>query len=247
MIAVAVGLLGVALAAPAWGADGAEPARVLLGMEAAYATVERYTARFARQEVVAGDRRPREEALVKFQRPDRMYLRWIEGPPKGRELLFVRGRHGDRALIHGPGILAGLFTVLLAPDSPRVLSESRHPITDVGLGRLIDLILGSMRRAQERGELVLRDAGLVEEGGRRGRRIEMRVPRGAGPGEDVRGAVITIDGASGLPVAAILSDEAGRPVAEYAYTDLRLNPPLSPLDFDPANPAYGFPRWRLSL
>ncbi|MEK7445654.1 MAG: DUF1571 domain-containing protein [candidate division NC10 bacterium] len=44
----------------------------------------------------------------------------------------------------------------------------------------------------------------------------------------------------------MLFDDGGRRVAEYAYRELRLNPPLSPLDFDPANPAYGFPRWRLS-
>ena len=74
----------------------------------------------------------------------------------------------------------------------------------------------------------------------------MRVPRGAGPAEDVRRASITIDLASGLPVAALLSDGGGRAVAEYAYRELRLNPSLSALDFDPANPGYGFPRWRLS-
>ena len=240
------GLLVLALAAPAWGAEPGDAARMLFAMEAAYAGVESYTARFARQEVVASALRPREEALVKFQRPERMYLRWIDGPPRGRELLFVRGRDGDRALIHEPGLLTGLFTILLAPDSPRVLGESRHPITDIGLGRLIDIILGSARRAQERGGLEVSDGGLVEDGGRPGRRLEMRVPRGAGPAEDVRRASITIDLASGLPVAALLSDGGGRAVAEYAYRELRLNPSLSALDFDPANPGYGFPRWRLS-
>ena len=238
--------LALTLAAPARGAEAEDAARALFAMEAAYAGVESYTARFARQEVVASALRPREEALLKFQRPEQIYLRWIEGPPRGRELLFVRGRHGDRALIHEPGLLTGLFTVLLAPDSPRVLSESRHPISDIGLGRLIDLILGTARRARERGELAVSDAGLVEQGGGPRRRLELRVPRGAGPTEDVRRALITLDVASGLPVATVLSDDRGRTVAEYAYGDLRLNPSLSALDFDPANPAYGFPRWRLS-
>src|SRR5712692_5185394 len=71
---VAVGLVTAAAA-------GEVPASPLFGMGPAYASVQSYTARFVRQEVVNGSLRPREEALLKFQRPGLIYLRWVAGPP----------------------------------------------------------------------------------------------------------------------------------------------------------------------
>lgn len=115
-------MLGVA--APSAAAD--LPA-LLLAMETAYAGVTDYTARFSRQEWVGGALRPREEAFLKFQRPGRVYLRWTAGLPKGREILYVPGRDADRILVHQPGALSGFFTLVMAPDHPRVLKESRAP------------------------------------------------------------------------------------------------------------------------
>src|SRR2546425_12026433 len=107
-------------------AAGDEPARLLLGMEAAYALVEGYTARFVRQEVVDGELRPREEALLKFRRPGLIYLRWVAGPPAGRQILFVPGQNHDRMLVRYPGLFTSLAPLLIAPHDPRVLRESRH-------------------------------------------------------------------------------------------------------------------------
>jgi hypothetical protein len=115
--AIGGGLLAVMLlATPA----AAEIPPMLQGMAAAYARIQAYTARFIREERVAGALRPREEALLKFQRPGRLYLKWIGGPPKGREILFVEGRDDDKILVHEPGPFSGLFTVLMAPHSPWV-------------------------------------------------------------------------------------------------------------------------------
>lgn len=222
-------------------------ASIFFGMEAAYDRVNDYTARFTRQERVVGILRLREEALLKFQRPDRIYLRWISGPPKGREILFVKGRDDDRALVHEPGLVSGFFTTLLTPDSPRVLRESRHPITDVGLGRLIELLVSNARRALERGELTLRDLGVAEDSGRRVSRLEVMLPRDPGRGYYCYRALVSIDLEWGLPVAATIFGWDDRMVADYRYRDLRLNPGLSANDFDPANPEYSFPRWRLAL
>src|SRR3989441_6495400 len=85
-------VLGIASRAAA----GDEPARLLLGMEAAYARVQGYTARFVRQEGVYGELRPREEALLKFRRPGLIYLRMVAGPPGGRQIFFVPARTHDR-------------------------------------------------------------------------------------------------------------------------------------------------------
>lgn len=223
----------------------ADVGALLDGMPAAYARVDGYTSRFVRQERIGGDLHPREEALLKYLRPGRMYLRWVAGPPTGRELLFVEGRDAGQVLVHERGAFAGLFTLMLAPDSPWVLRRSRHPVTDLGLGRLIDLIADNVRRARGRGELTVLDGGLGREGDRLTQRLELRLPRDPGRGYYCYRASLAVDRAWGLPVAATIYDWDDRMVAEYAYLDLRLNAALTPIDFDTANPEYGFPRWRL--
>jgi len=244
MKALAALTLMLALASSAWAAD--DLLSLLLGMEAAYARVTDYTARFARQERISGTLRPREEALLKFQRPGRIYLRWVAGPPKGREILFAKGRGDDRVLVREPGVLSGLFTLVMAPDSPRVLRQSRHPITDVGLGRLIELLVTNTRRASQRGELTLLDRGVTEESGRRERQLEGVLPRDPGKGYYCYRVLVSVDLESGLPVTATIFDWDDRMVADYAYRELRLNPGLRDVDFDPANPEYAFPRWRFA-
>lgn len=239
-LALVLGLVSPAVAA-------GDLVALLLGMETAYDRVRDYTARFSRQEWVGGTLRPREEALLKFQRPGRIYLRWVSGSAKGREILFVKGRDADRVLVHEPGVLSGFFTLVMAPDSPRVLRQSRHPITDVGLGRLIELLVGNTRRALQREELTLLDRGVAEESGRREHRVEGVFPRDPGKGYYCYRALISIDPEWGLPVAVTIFDWNDRMVADYAYRELRLNPGLRETDFDPANPEYSFPRWRLAL
>lgn len=245
LIATIAAVLVVAGIVPAHAAAPPDASRelsaLLASMEAAYAGVADYTARFVRREVVAGHQRAAEEAVLKFQRPGRIYLRWTAGAPSGREIIFVPGRDGDRALVHEPGLVSGRFTVLMAPDHPRILAESRHPITDVGLGRLIELVASNVRRGMARGEVQLTDHG--DDG--HVRRIELSFPRDPSLGYYCRRFLATLR--NGLPVTAAVHDFDGRLVAEYAYHDLRLNAGLTDTDFDPTNPAYRFPRLRFSL
>lgn len=242
--ATAAAALVLALVSPAAAAE--DLARLLFDMEAAYARVQSYTARFVRQEVVGGALRPREEALLKFQRPGLMYLRWIAGLPEGREILFVPGRNHNRMLVREPGWLSRLVTVAMAPDNPRVLRESRHPVTDVGLGRLIELIVDNARRAAAAGELTLKDHGIATGPEGPARRLEAVLARdGQGRYYCYRLELAVATG-SGLPVRATIYDWGDRMVADYEYLDLKLNPVLTAGDFDAANPEYGFSRWRVS-
>ena len=238
--------LALAFVTPAGAVDDSLAALVL-GAAPAYARVDRYTAQFLRQEEVDGALRPREEVLVKFQRPGRLYMRWLAGPARGRQLLLVRGRDGDRALVYEPGVLSGRFTFVMEPDHRRALRESRYPITDVGLGPLIDRVVQNVQRAQREGVLTLVDHGYTTD--RQARRVEMRI-EGADPrGQrfDAHRADLTIDVATGLIVGVTIFDWNDRMVGDYAYRQLRLDAPLTATDFDPQNPDYRFPRWRLPL
>ncbi|MEX2146390.1 MAG: DUF1571 domain-containing protein [Candidatus Rokuibacteriota bacterium] len=238
--------LVLALLLPGRAVGAADPAAVavLEAMEPAYARVSAYTARFIRQELVGGRLRPREEALLKFQRPHRFYLRWIAGPPAGREMLYPADAEG-RVLVHEPGMVTRLFTAVLEPDSAHVLRESRHPVTDIGIGRLVTLILDNARRALREGQLEIVERGVSTDGDAQERRLELVFPRAPEARYYAYRAVVGIDVQTHLPVTATIFDAEGRMVEDYAYRDVRLNPPLTALDFDPANPEYRFPRWRV--
>src|SRR5712691_200529 len=216
--------LVLVLASPA--VAGEDLASLLFGMEAAYTLVQSYTARFVRQEVVDGSLRPREEAQ--------------------REILFVPGRNDNRMLVREPGLFASLATIVMTPDSPRVLRESRHPVTDIGIGQLIELILDNARRASAAGELTVRDDGTAPGADGLERRLEVILPREREKGYYCHRFAASLSTDSGLPVRAIIYDWDDRMVADYAYRELRLNPPLTRADFDAANPEYGFPYWHVA-
>jgi outer membrane lipoprotein-sorting protein len=226
---------------PAAGDPAALAVALVEAMETAYAPITSFTARFVRQERIGGDLRPPEEVALKWQRPGRIHMRWIAGPPTGRQIIFVPGRDDDNVLIREPGILTRLVTVVTAPGSPDVMKQSRHPITDVGFGHLIELIGATVRRAAGRGELTL----IEHERPSGGRTLEVRLPRDPRQGYYCYRAVVTIDDETRLPVAIAVYDWDDRLVERYEYRDLAIDPPLTAADFDPGNPAYGFPTWRV--
>ncbi len=229
-----------ALLMPGAPAAAQDALSLLFGMETAYARVTEYTARFLRQEIVGGVLRPREEALLKYQRPGRIYLHWISGPPRGREILFVKGRDDDQMLVREPGMLSVLFTIVMAPDHPRVLQESRYPVTDVGIGRLIELVLENARHARASGGLSVLGGNVAGDGECR---IEVVFPRERSDRYCCSRVALQVDVGSGLPVGVTIYDWESRSVAEYGYRDLRVNPGFTASDFDPNE--YGFPRPRL--
>ena len=228
-------------------ADESQLFRLLEKMEASYASVRDYAALFHRRERINGEWRPEEISLLKFQKPFKVYVRWLSGPPEGRAALYVEGANNNKVMVHEPHGLARFFGVLLDPGGWRILNDSRYPFTEIGIGRLIERVGGDGRKAWSRGELRLVDHGKVKFNGRYVRQIEGILPQDRGAGYGSYRMVLSIDEENGLPIQASIYDWDNLITGEYTYNDLRVNPGLSEMDFDPSNPAYHFPRWRISL
>ncbi|MFQ5658736.1 MAG: DUF1571 domain-containing protein [Candidatus Methylomirabilales bacterium] len=218
-----------------------EPLALVSRMKAAYARVRDYTAIFKKRERVQGVLLDEEVMQLKFQKPFRVYLRWLDGSKKGREILYVEGENENSMLVHDSSGIQRLFTLLMDPRGKRALRESRFPITDVGIGRLIDQIADGVTHASLRGELQLIDHGGGEEGGRPVWRYELIFPEDPAKGYFFPKLLFAIDRELELPVRLVLHDGDGTVVGDYTYTKLHLNPGLAPLEFDSANPAYRFP------
>jgi outer membrane lipoprotein-sorting protein len=204
--------------------------RVLGEMKQAYARVDHYTATFLIQERVEGELRPQQRVALKFKKPFKVYLRWLTGKNEGRQALYPAGVDGNELWVR----------VSLDPQSPRARKDGRHPITEVGIGRLVDLVSDNAYRGIERGELTIGDGGQHVTFDRPTQRYTLHFPTDPAKGYYCMTALIDVDRQYQLPIYAEIFDWDGQLIERYGYLDVRLNPGLTDEDFDPKNPAYGF-------
>jgi outer membrane lipoprotein-sorting protein len=206
--------------------------------EQALAKVDNYTALFRRVEYVDGKLPPEEVTVLKFKRPFKIYMRWIS-PSKGQESLYVQGANNNKIRAHASG-LEGLITVNLDPTGYLAMENSRHPITEAGLHKLVERIASNIRRALRSGELTSKDHGERTVYGRKTREFEGILPKDASKGYYCYRCIVNLDIETKMPIRAQIFDWENRLVECYGYERLKLNPGLSDKDFDPKNPDYHF-------
>jgi len=222
---------GVSLAANDGGLAVAER------MEAAYEKVDDYTATFLKQEYVGGELLPLETITYKFQKPFKVYMGWREGPHEGREALYVRGRYDNKVVGHEGGWF-NIVTLHMDPEGSMAMRGNRHPITDSGIGRLIEIVGGNVRRAVKNGELELSGPEPSKVSGRDAEYYIAMLPAG----RDYYGTRIEmwVDSGLHLPVKIKIYDETGMMVESYEYRDIVINPGISGDEFDEAYKGYDF-------
>jgi hypothetical protein len=208
-------------------------------MEQAYEGVRDYRATLLRREPLNDVMQGLERINIKFQEPGRLYMKWVDGPNKGREVLFVRGQNENLALINEPFIP---FTIETKPDGKTVLSRSRHPITETGLGAMIALLKKFLGLAMARNELTVSAFNEVDIEGVRAAQFEVSVPRDS-TGYLGHRAIVTISKETALPVGVEILTADGSLLGLYSYRNVQVNPGLSDADFDSQNRTYGFWRW----
>ncbi|MCI0682302.1 MAG: DUF1571 domain-containing protein [Gemmataceae bacterium] len=121
-----------------------------------WSQLDAYGCRIRRREAIAGQPRPEEIIAAKFRKePFSVFFEWLGPEAKGREVVYVQGQHGN--LIHtltAPGdifLMPGGTRFKIAPDNLLVKNKSRYPITEAGVGALIDRF-GELAQALERGD-----------------------------------------------------------------------------------------------
>ena len=228
------------LAYPLLGNDQSQAILTLLNqMQSSYAQVEDYTAVFHKQERVEGELLPNETMLLKFQKPLKIYTKWIEDPHREREALYVEGKYDNKVIAHEGGIL-GFATLPLDPGSSIAMRGNRHPITDVGFGHLIDRLSKDIQTAVAYDELEIIRIGEESFNNRPGIVVEVKsIPR-AGRKYYASRMVLHVDKELMLPVGAAFYDGEDQLFEKYAYTDVRLNVGFTPMDFSRSNAAYHF-------
>ena len=212
-----------------------------------YIQVSDYTAMMLSRERRDDILHPLERVWIKFQRPFKVYMRWLDGPSKGREGLYVSGANNGKFLISEPKGIQSLITAALDPSDRRVLEQSRHPVTDIGIGRLLEIVGENARRGARERVLRVVDRGTADLYGRRVRQLESILPKDASLGYYGYRVELAFDEENHLPIRVVVYDWSDQLVEDYIYTDLRLNPGFVGHDFDPGNKEYGFSFLRIPV
>lgn len=178
--------------------------------------------------------------------PFSVYMKF-EHPSPGREILYVDGQNQNQILVHETQGLATLVggTVSLAVNSPHVMAENRHPVTDVGMRRMLQLLIAQWEQETQFTES---DVKFYPEARLRETPCEVIEashprPRKQFPFHMTR---LFLEKQTRLPIRIEnygYPQQANQPaplIEEYTYLNLRANLDLTAMDFDSRNQSYSF-------
>lgn len=219
-------------------------------------TVDDYTGTVIKRERVAGTLggesrmefkiRNRKLEGDKLVRPMQVYLKFADPwLARGREVIWTENANDGKLIAHEGG-LKNLVRVSLAPTDSLAMMGNKYPITEIGLGKLVEKLIEKGERDKLVGLCDVKVEEGFEVGGRRCQKVEVIHPT-ADSRFDFHIAQVFIDTERMIPLryaAYMWPDKPGAPLPleeEYTYVDVKVNVGLKDSDFDPDNPAYKFP------
>jgi hypothetical protein len=197
---------------------------------ASYAGVHDYTCLYEKQERAISNGEMQTIRLA-FRRPLDVRLEWLDDRGRVDQVAVYRqGANDGKLVAKRSGMLGSIAgTVRLDPHDRRALEDSRHAITDVGLGHLVEGIATALRA----GRLT---RGPVREETLDGSRV-YRFEFGAAAGTPLldvaalQRAVVWVDRALRLPVKVELADAGDSMIERHRFKELRLNVGLTDATF----------------
>ncbi len=214
-----------------------------------YRNIRDYTCTFSKRERIQGRLTPLYVLMMKVRTQPRSIYVKTRRPSPGREAIYVVGQNDGKVLAHDVGLnqlLAG--TVRLEPTGGLAMTGCRHPISEAGIGPLLDTLRTRWSTELESSEVVVVLRGDQTFDARRCTMIEATHPHKQ-PEFMFYRVRLFIDDELGLPIHFEAYDWPSSPetpaevVEVYTYSHLRVNVGLSDLDFDVSNGNYAFGRF----
>ena len=201
--------------------------------------IEQYTATLLKQERLGKKLQGLETIELKVREsPKAIYMRWLDGPHKRREMLYNAERFGpDKIRARVAGLL-GVGPVTIGMDSAVAKRGTNHIATEVGFRHMLELIDADYRKAAPLGEVRRVSHGLGSVEGRKTYRMESILPRDPSKGYYCHRMVLDMDYLDMIAVGCEVYNFDDQLQESFRYRDVQLNPALTEANFDPANKAY---------
>ena len=206
---------------------------ILAQCESQLRALDTYQVRMSRMERVGGRLQPEEEVILSIRRdPKAVRLEWATGANQGREVIYSTRRDERSLFVHMPSSAIPLPTMKIPVDSPMVMKNSRHSITEAGF----DTIIANLRKALDQKPSSKTEGGeSIYQGLERPPGLDHpshRFTRRSPSGETW---TVYLDARSMLPCMVLAHDATGELEERYIYHEVRKNPvELASADaFDP--------------
>jgi outer membrane lipoprotein-sorting protein len=197
---------------------------------ASYSQVKDYTSTYEKEERAVSNGELQRIRLY-VRKPLDVRLEWLNDSSRVDQVAVYReGFNDGKLLARRMGAFGSLLgTMRLDPRSARALADSRHPITEVGIGYIIGRITDDLRT--ERASLRATVEDVID--GQPHDRFDFESPASV-PLAGVEGArrgAAWIDRTVKLPVKLELVDATGTVLERHRFKDLRLNVGLTDARF----------------
>jgi hypothetical protein len=197
-------------------------AALLARAEARLKAMKTYKVKISRLERVNGQLQPEEDILLSIRRdPKAVRLEWSSGPSNGREVIYSSAIDPRMIFVHMPAGAIPLPVMRIPVDSPLVMRNSRHAITEAGF----DTILENLRKAagpngakgSASGELSYRGLEKAEGLDRPCHHFVRQTPSGESWN-------VYLDQSSMLPRMVLAEDSRHELIERYNYREIHENP-----------------------
>jgi outer membrane lipoprotein-sorting protein len=188
---------------------------------AAYEPVKDYTTVYEKEEQ-AIDHGQKQTIRLSFRKPLEVRMEWIDNNKVDQIAVYREGFNKGKLLARKTGLLGSVVgTIALDVRDGRAMADSRHPITEVGIGHVIEAIARDM----EGGVVEPRPAEPVTLGGAPADKFEFDATTAAPVAgvEHARHASVWVDRALRLPVLIELVDAKGSIVERHRFLNLHTN------------------------
>jgi len=208
--------------------------------------VRDYEAVFTKREMVGRTMYAGQMQIKLRHEPFNVYLRFIDRN-NGREVIYAGPRYKGMMMAHeGQGLSSLVGTISLEPTSARAMAEGRHPITEIGMAKMMTSLLRQWEAEMKLGDP--NDPKVLYYPSAKMGNIECQavVSTHETPTRKPRfyQTRVFFDKKSNFPIRLeqYNRDDGGQPylVEEYMYTNIRANVGLSDQDFDIHNRSYHF-------
>jgi hypothetical protein len=203
--------------------DAKQASAILAEAEAALGALKTYKLKLSRIERVGGKLQPEENLSLSIRtEPKAVRLEWPDGPNKGREVIYSSLLDSKMLFVHMANSALPLPAMKIPIDSPLVMKNSRHSITEAGLETVVQHL-----RLAERHEAIesqrpdeLQYKGLAKPPGLDRACNEFVIRAASG---DVW--TIDLDPRTHLPCLVTCKDKRGELIEQNVYRDLTADPP----------------------